>query len=71
MIKTEFFMVRPDGVTLNRTYSDIGMKIERDGVKYSEAVDPAELNRQYTETKEPIEAEITDSELVAMVEAII
>ena len=55
MIITEYFMTREDGVVLNRTYSDIGMMIERDGVRYSEAVDPAELNRQYTETDEPIE----------------
>jgi hypothetical protein len=55
MIITEYFMTREDGVVLNRTYSDIGMMIERDGVRYSEAVDPAELNRQYTETNEPIE----------------
>ena len=56
MIITEYFMTREDGVVLNRTYSDIGMMIERDGVRYSEAVDPAELNRQYRETDEPIEA---------------
>ncbi len=37
-----------------KTYSDIGMMIERDGVRYSEAIDPAELNRKYTETDEPI-----------------
>lgn len=29
--------------------------IERDGVRYSEAIDPAELGRVYTETDEPIE----------------
>lgn len=55
MIKTEFYMTRADGVILNRTYSDTRMYIERDGVRYSEAVDPAELNRQYIETDEPIE----------------
>lgn len=55
MIITEYFMTRSDGVVLNRTYSDQNMMIERDGVRYSEAVDPAELNRQYTETDEPIE----------------
>lgn len=55
MIITEYFMTRSDGVVLNRTYSDCGMMIERDGVRYSEAVDPAELNRQYTETDESIE----------------
>lgn len=54
MIVTEFYRTREDGVVLNRTYSDAGMMIERDGVRYSEAVDPAELNRQYTETDEPI-----------------
>lgn len=54
MIITEYFTTREDGVVLNRTYSDVGMKIERDGVRYSEAIDPAELNRQYTETDEPI-----------------
>ena len=56
MIVTEFYRTREDGVVLNRTYSDAGMMIERDGVRYSEAVDPAELNRQYAETDEPIPA---------------
>lgn len=55
MIITEFYRIREDGVILNRTYSDIGMMIERDGIQYSEAIDPAELNRQYTETDIPIE----------------
>lgn len=32
------------------------MMLMRDGVRYEEAVDPDELNRQYTETDEPIEA---------------
>lgn len=55
MIVTEYYRTREDGVVLNRTYSDLNMMIERDGVRYSEAIDPAELNRQYTETDEPIE----------------
>ena len=55
MIVTEYYRTREDGVVLNRTYSDQNMMIERDGVRYSEAIDPAELNRQYTETDEPIE----------------
>ena len=54
-IVTEYYRTREDGVVLNRTYSDIGMMIEREGVQYSEAIDPAELNRLYTETDEPIE----------------
>lgn len=55
MIVVEYFMTREDGVVLMRTYSDKGMMIERDGVRYCEAIDPAELGRQYTETDEPIE----------------
>ena len=56
MIVTEYYSTRADGVVLNRTYSDKGMMIERDGARYSEAIDPAELNRQYIETDEPIES---------------
>ena len=55
MIVTEYYKTREDGVVLNRTYSDKGMMIERDGVRYDEAIDPVEMNRQYTETDEPIE----------------
>ena len=54
MIITEYYRTRDDGVMLNRTYSDAGMMIERDGLQYSEAIDPAELGRQYTETDIPI-----------------
>lgn len=48
-------------MVLNRTYSDAGMMIERDGVRYEEAIDPAELNRQYTETDEPIGGETDEA----------
>jgi hypothetical protein len=54
MIVTEYYMTREDGVVLNRTYSDKGMMIERDGELYGEAIDPAELGRVYVETDEPI-----------------
>lgn len=40
---------------LIRTYSSLGYYIERDGVRYSEAIDPAEFGRTYVETDEPIE----------------
>ena len=30
--------------------------IERDGEKYSEAIDPADIPREYTETDEPIDS---------------
>jgi hypothetical protein len=55
MIQTEYYRTREDGVVLNRTYSDTGMMIERDGVRYSEAIDPAHLGRVYTETDEPVD----------------
>lgn len=61
-IKTEFYREREDGVRLVRTYSDINHYIVRDGVIYSEAIDPEELNRQYTETDIPIE-ELEESKI--------
>lgn len=36
-----------------RTYSDTYM-VERDGVRYSEAIDPVDSGRTYTETDERI-----------------
>ena len=54
MIITEYYKTRSDGVVLNRTYSDEGFMIERDGVRYSEAIDPEASGRVYTETEEPI-----------------
>ena len=53
MIVTESMTI--NGKAFVRTFSDSGFMIERDGIRYAEAVDPAELNRQYTETDEPIE----------------
>lgn len=55
MIKTENLTI--NGKAFVKTYSDIGMMVERDGVRYSEAIDPAEFGRQYIETDEPIEKE--------------
>ena len=40
-----------------KTYSDAGYMIERDGARYSEAIDPAEFHRIYIETDELIEKE--------------
>ena len=58
MIKTELIMV--DNRQLRRTWSDAGFMIERDGAMYSEAVDPAEFDRVYTETDMPVEPESAD-----------
>lgn len=43
-----------------KTYSDEGYMVERDGVRYSEAIDPAEFGRVYTETDEKIADESAD-----------
>ena len=72
MIVIEFYRQRRDGVNLYRTYSSEGKFIERDGVKYEEAIDPEDSNRTYTETdelipveetEEPVEEEPSDPEL--------
>lgn len=51
-IKTE--PVTCCGAECVRTYSDEGKYITRDGVTYTEAIDPASLGREYTETDEDI-----------------
>lgn len=53
-------MIIKENLTINgrdfvKTYSDKGMMVERDGAIYSEAIDPAEFGREYTETDKPIE----------------
>lgn len=60
MIKTELIMI--DERQLRRTWSDAGFMIERDGAQYSEAVDPAEFDRVYTETDVLIEVMEDDIE---------
>ena len=47
MIVQEHFDV--NGRDFVRTTSDAGRYVVRDGVSYSEACDPAEFGRQYTE----------------------
>lgn len=44
------------GMAFVKTYSDAGFYIERDGEKYSEAIDLAGIPREYTETDEPIDS---------------
>ena len=43
------------GKAFIKTYSDLGMMVERDGERYAEAIDLEYLGREYTETDEPIE----------------
>ena len=49
-----------NGIMYDYAYSDSGFMIERDGVRYSEAVDPLNSGRVYTETDEPIEIEMDE-----------
>ena len=61
MIKAETITI--NGRTFVRAYSDSNLMIRQDstGNIYSEAVDPADSGRTYTETDELIEGE-TDTE---------
>lgn len=61
MIVTETVII--DDRKFIRTYSDSGYMVERDGVRYSEAVDPAELNRTYVESDELVETDEESSEI--------
>ena len=47
-----------NGVVYDYAYSDSGFMIERDGMRYSEAVDPLNSKRVYTETEELIEIDL-------------
>lgn len=44
-----------NGNVYDYAYSDAGMLIARDGALYSEAIDPIDSGREYTETDIPIE----------------
>ena len=50
MVITE--TIELNGKNYIRNYSDQGFYIERDGVKYGEAIDPIGYDRIYTETDE-------------------
>lgn len=47
-----------------RTYSDVGVYIERDGARYEEAIDPIGMGRVYTETDEPIVNEAEEADYI-------
>ena len=61
-------MIKTEQLTINdkefvRTYSDSGMQIERDGILYDEAYDPAGTGRVYTESEQAIEQETALDEM--------
>lgn len=51
--------IKLNGKLFKRSYSDEGFMIERDGILYSEAIDPADHPRRYIETdiKMPVSEE--------------
>ena len=56
-------MIKTENVTINdmkftHTYSDSGFYIERDGLKYSDAMDPIDSGRTYVETDEKMDHEL-------------
>ena len=57
MIKKEYYKTLGDGTVLVRTYSDSNHYIIQDGtgIEYSEAIDPENMNRTYTESEKIIE----------------
>ena len=60
MIQTQTITI--GGQEYTRTYSDDNRYVVRDGISYSEAVDPAYLGRTYTEGEEMPDEEITEEE---------
>ena len=63
MIKTEAMTI--GSTAFIRTYSDTGRYVVREGVEYSEAIDPAEFGRTYTEG-DLIEDNATADELLGI-----
>lgn len=62
-------MIKTETLTINntqyvKTYSDSGFYIHggQPESDYSEAIDPAEFNRQYTETNIPIDTDESEAE---------
>lgn len=56
MIIEEIINIR--GVDYIRHYSNAGKHIERDGVLYSDAIDPIDSNRVYTESIYDLEEDV-------------
>ena len=57
MVKKEYYKTLEDGTVLIRTYSDSNHYVIQDGtgIEYSEAIDPENMNRTYTESEKTIE----------------
>ena len=64
MIKTENYTI--NGKQFTRTYSDANRYVVRDEVEYTEACDPSEFNRTYTEGREIEEPDADADEIVSI-----
>ena len=64
MIKKEYYKTLEDGTVLVRTYSESNHYIIQDGtgIEYSEAIDPEQMNRTYTESEKTIEEDSISEE---------
>ena len=62
MILTEKMTI--NGKSFVRTWSDAGKMVEREGVSYAEAIDPAQMGRTNTETDIPIEDDVEAEEIL-------
>ena len=62
--------VKIDDKNYTKTASDSGFYIERNGVRYVEAIDPLASGREYTETDTFIETEPTEAKLQKVSEKI-
>ena len=64
MIKKDYYKTLEDGTVLVRTYSDSNHYIIQDGtgIEYSEAIDPEQMNRTYTESEKTIEEDSISEE---------
>ena len=70
MIITEYYMTRPDGVRLERTYSDADVMIRNvvTGEEYESVINPENSGRRYEETETPIGSEeVEDSEALRII----
>lgn len=69
MIITE--TIYENGTEYLHTYSDLGWEIERDGIRYGDAIDPIDSGRTYVEVEPEIENgddEISTEEFMALIE---
>lgn len=54
--------IKLNDTNFTKTYSDAGFYIERNGINYTEAIDPLASCREYTETSIPVETESATTE---------